>query len=167
MLTVCIAMGCVPHTVVDRGTFTVRDYKASQIAIDPVKTFPVVSDLEIKSDKVKVTVRTDSAKSMTQLKNMAMIKFLDTTKADVVIEPRYLTKYSGAQATITMVARPASYRNIRQATRKDARLFGALKELKKAKPKPAPVEELPSLMDINKKGLPSLMDIKTTEGTAQ
>ena len=138
LLIACVAMGCVPQIAVDRGDVTIRDYKSSQLGVDDVKTFPVVTDLNIRSQKVTKTLISDSTKSVGELKDMVMLKFLDETKADVVIEARYMVNYSGAQATITMVARPATYRNIRQATSEDARLFGELEELRKVKSSPTP-----------------------------
>jgi hypothetical protein len=145
LLMGAVATGCIQQVAVDRGTYTIRDYKAGQLGIESVKTFPVVSDLDVNSEKVTTTLVSDSAKSVGELKEMVMIKFLDATKADVVIEARYMTQYSGAMATITMVARPASYRNIRQATQEDARLFGKLDELSSVTPG-SPAKTSPSFL---------------------
>ena len=137
-----LVMGCVQHVVVERSSYTTRDYKSGQLGINSVHTFPVVTDLDISSQKVTTTLISDSSKSMGELKDMVMLKFIDATKADVVIEARYMVNYSGAQATITMVARPATYRNIRQATSEDARLFGELDELRKVKAPSAPSQSV-------------------------
>ena len=138
LLIGCVMVGCVQQVVPDRDRITIRDYKSRQIGIDGVMTFPVVTDLNINSNTVTTTLMSDSTKSMAELKDMVMLQFLDETKADVVVEARYLVQYSGAQATIKMVARPATYRNIRQATSEDAKLFNELNELEKIKATDSP-----------------------------
>jgi len=70
-----VVMGCVRHVVVDRSSYTTRDYKSGQLGINSIQTFPVVTDLDISSQKATTTLTSDSSKSMRELKDMVMLKF--------------------------------------------------------------------------------------------
>lgn len=83
---------------------------------------PVIADLEVSGTKVEAEMT--GSKSSVTLKDEVLAKAIYESKADVLVEPRYYTKSSGAyDVTIKVTGYPATYKNFRPIKEEDLLLL--------------------------------------------
>ncbi len=93
-------------TTVDTNT---EDIKGSGVVQLP----PLITDLDIKSEKVEGTA-VGSSTATSKLRKEAVADAVKKAKADVLIEPVYTITTNGSKSTVTVVGRPANYKNFRK-----------------------------------------------------
>lgn len=119
------------------------DIKTLDISGGRIVAMPLVADLDVSStrvtaeDSITVNIQDSKVESVIQqLKSIAVKKILDADSADVLVEPKYETVVTDPeyyQRTIKVIVTgfPATYKNIRNASKDDAKIINAFKEPKK------------------------------------
>ena len=127
-------------TTVDTNTVDIKDNGV-------VQSTPLITDLDIKSEKVEGT-SVGSSTNTSKLRKEAVADAVKKAKADVLIEPTYTITTSGSKSTVTVVGRPANYKNFRKMVLADTTVLivaeSQLKEVKEVSPtkeKPESVEK--------------------------
>jgi len=88
---------------------------------------PVLVDLDVKETKVTGTAKGDKD-DLKLIMADAVFNALETSKADVLIEPKYKTETYRGVTTVTVTGYPAYYVNFRPLTRDDVELFERARE---------------------------------------
>jgi hypothetical protein len=84
----------------------------------------VVAELDVSETRVEAEMT--GSKSSTTLKDEVLAKAIYDSKADILVEPRYYTKSSGAyDVTIKVTGYPATYKNFRPIEEGDLDLIKA------------------------------------------
>ena len=93
--------------------------KSTEINNSGVYSLPVVADLKVQDTKVSATVQnriasnTDRDQVVNNLKNLAISKAIDESKADVLIEPIFKIDFNDDLVEVTVTGRPGTYNNFR------------------------------------------------------
>ncbi len=88
---------------------------------------PVLVDLDVNETKVAGTAKGDKD-DFKLIKQAAILNALETSKADVLIEPRFKAETYRGITTVTVTGYPAMYINFRPLTRDDVELFERARE---------------------------------------
>lgn len=116
------------------------DIKTLDVSVGKIGQMPLVADLDVSStrvtaeDSVTFVIKESKVEGVIQqVKSRAVKKILDAESADVLVEPKYetvVTRPGALKTTIKVIVTgfPATYKNIRNASKDDADLINAFKD---------------------------------------
>jgi hypothetical protein len=98
--------------------------KVIEISGSEVITNPTIVDIHVQEEKV--TGKHKGKKSnKEQVKQTALLNALESSNADLLIEPYYVYETSKRKITVTVTGFPGKYKNFRPITDKDIELLKA------------------------------------------
>lgn len=103
---------------------------------------PVIADLDVKQQKISVTMTFSNVESMANARNEVLRKALEEHNADVLIEPSFTSETTNRKTDLTVKGWPATYKNFRQIQEDDIKYLEIKPNyLQKAERKETMVEE--------------------------
>jgi hypothetical protein len=118
VIILCAALALASCSTTKTGTSKTLDiYGAGVLHL------PVISDLDVASNKASHTMTLRKVENMKAARNLAVSELLKIENADVLVEPSFETETSGSKTILTVKGWPAKYKNFRTITQDDIKLL--------------------------------------------
>lgn len=118
---------------------TTRTTKVMKVAHQEIIQNPVVVDLEVKETKVSGIAEGKANLGLEAIKQEALVKALEQTNADILVEPVYKTQRKFRKITVNVTGYPASYKNFRPMKESDLSILDN-KKAKSVQPQEKTIE---------------------------
>ena len=99
-----------------------QDVKTMDISNNNVHQTPLITDLDIKSEKVEGKA-IGSATNISRLKDWAVSDALSKANADILIEPVYSIVTKSTKTEVSVIGWPANYKNFRKISKADSKIL--------------------------------------------